>query len=420
FLVIIEIAHERIDSFKRLLRQIHLRRTGKQEVMVFRHYNNRYKVFFTVLLLHLAFASCFLYFFSYKCDVDVGNAIEESLALLPPMNDTYIKPPPGVDPNIKIFMGILTVDEKTEIRNYLRGMYRHNNAALAQYLGVQESPITIKFVLGLPKDEYVDEIRQESEKYGDIVVLNITENKEDGKTFKFFEWFAENANDDSFIHLIHYYREIQDLPRKHVFYGLALNYTETNEGEGMVFMWGMGYTISRDLVTDIARSDWARSHVTGSEDYWVGCWICKMAREHKYLVHYVGFLHVGWPVRNFHGNPIHDILFDANNIDDHRFPDESILIHRIKNVDDFKLIEKIFFYNDGSPKVRVIRNSTTPGLIAKKEIFQGCWVMDERNQTWEEVLDWTQAQDIYKNWFYEAWGFKEGEWQGRYVPKGII
>ncbi|CAG8746748.1 3238_t:CDS:2, partial [Acaulospora morrowiae] len=197
-------------------------------------------------------------------DNGCGKLVSEgSIAPLPPMvDDTYIKPPPGIDPKVTIFIGILTVYEKIEIRNYLRDMYKHNNAALARYLGVQESPVTIKFFLGLPKDGKVDKINKESEKYGDMVVLNITENKEEGKTLKFFDWFAENASilrndnymlkadDDSFIHLIHYYRDIQDLPRERAYYGLLLNYTLINEGTN-VYMWGMGYTISRDLVMDI-------------------------------------------------------------------------------------------------------------------------------------------------------------------------
>ncbi|CAG8702693.1 15910_t:CDS:2, partial [Acaulospora morrowiae] len=174
------------------------------------------------------------------------------------VDDTYIKPPPGIDPSVTVFIGILTVYEKIEIRNHLRDMYKHNNAALARYLGVQESPVTIKFFLGHPKSEQVDKIKKESEKYGDVVVLNITENKEEGKTLKFFDWFAENRNDnymvktddDSFIHLIHYYRDIQDLPRERAYYGLLLNYTLINDGTN-VYMWGMGYTISRDLVMDI-------------------------------------------------------------------------------------------------------------------------------------------------------------------------
>ncbi|CAG8728461.1 7544_t:CDS:1, partial [Acaulospora morrowiae] len=119
--------------------------------MVFKHsqiYATRYKVLFSILLLHLAFFSSFLYYFPYKCDVNIKPVSEESSAPLAPppplpMDDTYIKPPPGVDTNVTVFLGILTVYEKTEIRNYLRNMYKHSNTALARYLGVQESPITV-------------------------------------------------------------------------------------------------------------------------------------------------------------------------------------------------------------------------------------------------------------------------------------
>ncbi|CAG8631342.1 7025_t:CDS:2, partial [Acaulospora morrowiae] len=382
---------------------------------------HRYKVLFSILLLHLAFFSCFLYYFPYKCDVNIKSS---SLAV----DDAHIKTPLGVDPNVTVFLGILTVYEKTEIRNYLRDMYKHSNAALARYLGVQESPITVKFILGIPKDKRVDGINEESKKYGDIVLLNITENMEEGKTITFFDWFAENASilrkddymlkadDDSFIHLIHYYRDIQDLPRKLTYYGLSLNYSNTDELGAKVYMWGMGYTISRDLVEDIVKFDWVRSNVIGSEDYNVGRWMCKLSREKKYLLHYVGYPHSHGLVRNFPENPFHDLYFDRG-INAHRFVDEAILIHRLEKLDDMKTIVDLYLYNDGFPKIKTIRNSTTPGLLTKKEIFQGCWVMDQKKQTWDQARHWTSSLDIYKNWFYEAWGFKEGQWYGYFGPK---
>ncbi|CAG8731059.1 11709_t:CDS:2, partial [Acaulospora colombiana] len=311
------------------------------------------------------------------------------------VNDAYIKPPPGVDRNLTVFIGILTVDEKIEIRKYLREMYARNSDALARYLGVRESPVTIRFVTGLPRGEYVKRLKKESKMYGDIVMLNITENMNNGKTLEFFDWFAKNRkddymmkmDDDSFVHLIHHYRDLQDCPNAY----------------GRLFT-GMGYTISRDLVMDVVKSGWVRSHTRGNEDNVVGRWICEVAKEIKYLVHYVGFTHRGWPknlFRNFRENPFHDVGIDAKNADP-RFPDESIILHRLKSVEEFKVIEDVYFYKEDLSKLRVIRNSTTAGLITKKELFQGCWVMTEKNQTWAQALNWTQAQDIYKNWFYEA------------------
>ncbi|CAG8583822.1 17331_t:CDS:2 [Acaulospora morrowiae] len=358
------------------------------------------------------------------------KTVEEYVSPLPlKVDDTYIKPPLGVNRNLTVFIGILTVDKKFEIRDHLRKMYKHNNGALARYLGVNESPVTIKFFTGHPKGKYKAKLEQESKKHGDIVILNIKENMNGGKTLKFFDWFAENRNDDymlkvdddSFVHLIHYYRDIQDLPRERAYYGFALNFTVHNKDPDL-FMWGMGYTISRDLVMDIVGSRWVRSHAKGNEDNMIGRWMCKVARENKYLIHYVGFTHRGWPndlFRNFRENPFHDVGIDSKNADP-RFPDESIILHRMKSVKEFKAIEDVYFYNDGFPKIRVIRNSTTAGLITKKELFQGCWIMSKKNQTWKQALSWTQARDIYKNWFYEAWGFKEGRWYGHYGPKDKI
>ncbi|CAG8844270.1 5945_t:CDS:2, partial [Racocetra persica] len=81
-------------------------------------------------------------------------------------NDTYTKPPPGVDQNLTIFIGIMTYYEKIDTR---------------------------EFILGLPEDENKDKLEEESKMYGDIVILNITENMNEGKTFEYFIWFAKHV-----------------------------------------------------------------------------------------------------------------------------------------------------------------------------------------------------------------------------------
>ncbi|CAG8712768.1 676_t:CDS:2, partial [Dentiscutata heterogama] len=167
------------------------------------------------------------------------------------------------------------------------------------------------------------------------------------------------------------------------------------------FMGGSGYTLSRDLVIDIAESDWAVSNVVGNEDWLVGEWACHVAREKKYFVHYVGF--TSWvPIRQ---NPIHD--FDEN-LDLHIFG-ETIMIHQVKGIEKLNAIKNVYSeYEEGFPVVRVIRNSTATGLATKREIIPKCWTTHEKEQFWD------QLQSTYKNWFYEAWDFKEGKWYEYY------
>ncbi|CAG8834230.1 42414_t:CDS:1, partial [Gigaspora margarita] len=161
-----------------------------------------------------------------------------------------------------------------------------------------------------------------------------------------------------------------------------------------------GYTLSRDLIIDIAASDWVSSNFEDNEDWLVGEWVCHVAREKKYFVHYVGF--TSWlPIRQ---NPIHD--FDEN-LDLH-FLSEAIMIHQIKEIKKLNAIKDMYSeYEDGLPIVRVIQNSTAEGLVTKKEIVPRCW---RKKEIWNQTL-----QNTYKNWFYEAWGFKEGKWRGYYV-----
>ncbi|CAG8443852.1 3707_t:CDS:2 [Dentiscutata heterogama] len=231
-------------------------------------------------------------------------------------------------------------------------------------------------------------MEEESKMYGDIVILNITENMNQGKTFEYFNWFAKHRednyllklDDDTFLHLIHYYRDLQDLPRERAYYGNALGY----EHETYAYMGGAGYTLSRDLVIDIVRSNWVNSNVEGNEDWLVGEWVCHVAREMKYFVHYVGF--TSWvPSRQ---NPIHD--FDEN-LDLH-FLSETIMIHQVKNIEKLKAIKDVYSeYEEGFPIVRVIRNSTVEGLATKREVIPRCWTALEIEQIWD------QLQSTYKN-----------------------
>ncbi|CAG8743922.1 16464_t:CDS:2, partial [Dentiscutata heterogama] len=126
-----------------------------------------------------------------------------------------------------------------------------------------------------------------------------------------------------------------------------------------------GYILSRDLIIDIVESDWVNSNVVGQEDWLVGEWI--------------------------------------------------IISHRIKDFESLKVIKDMYTeYEEGLPILRVIRNSTTEGLAAKTEIAPRCWTELER-ELWNQSL-----QNTYKNWFYEAWGFKEGMWYGHYGPADDI
>ncbi|CAG8550501.1 7023_t:CDS:2 [Cetraspora pellucida] len=261
-----------------------------------------------------------------------------------------------------------------------------------------------------------DKLEKESKIYGDIVILNITENMNDGKTFEYFKWFAKHRDDnymlklddDTFLHLIHYYRELQDLPKERVYYGNALGHYQGTYS----YMGGAGYTLSRDLVVDIAGSHWASSNVKGDEDWRVGEWVCHLSREKKYFVHYVGFTE--WV--SSRQNPIHDF---NEKLDLHFFV-ETILVHHIKDIKKLNVIKDLYSeYEKGLPMIRVIRNSTTEGLVTKMELPTRCWSTLEKEQMLNQTKDqiWNQTSQIaYKNWFYEAWGFKEGKWYGHYGP----
>ncbi|CAG8675479.1 2799_t:CDS:2, partial [Acaulospora morrowiae] len=181
---------------------------------------------------------------------------------------------------------------------------------------------------------------------------------------------------------------------KRAYYGAVYYGQGPDDDRSFSYMGAAGYTLSSDLVIDIVGSNWVSSNIKGYEDRLVGDWICHVAKEKKYFVHYVGFTTTWKAMRQ---SPFHDFDKDLD-LD----PSETILIHQLKGLEKCNAMKYTYVeYEGGLPMLRVIRNSTAKGLVTKKDIIPDCW---KKEQIWNQTL-----QNTYKNWFYEAWGFKEGK-----------
>lgn len=93
-----------------------------------------------------------------------------------------------VDP-VGVFVGVFSTDSARERRMLIRQTYgTHWKSRVSGTEGVR-----LKFILGLPRPKYENLVQLEMATYGDIVILDIPENMNAGKTHAFFTWAAENA-----------------------------------------------------------------------------------------------------------------------------------------------------------------------------------------------------------------------------------
>lgn len=90
----------------------------------------------------------------------------------------------SLDP-VNVFVGVFSFDAAYERRHLIRSTYMR-----------QSSPgpnVQVKFILGRPRPNHARRIALEMETYNDLVVLDTKENMNQGKTYSFFNWAAENA-----------------------------------------------------------------------------------------------------------------------------------------------------------------------------------------------------------------------------------
>lgn len=194
-----------------------------------------------------------------------------------------------------VYLGVFTVDHAVERRNVIRQTYdSHPNSRKPGSEGVR-----LRFIMGRPSDEFADAVAAENAEHDDIVVLDIDENMNNGKTFHYFSWAAENAtvpdyeyssagkaiyrgekrpayiakaDDDAFIVLSELERHLRGSPRKMTHWGYLVNNW---------FMAGECYAVSHDLAEYIATSPEVAEQVTGKEDKRMSHWLHEHPEREK-------------------------------------------------------------------------------------------------------------------------------------------
>jgi len=113
----------------------------------------------------------------------------------------------------------------------------------------------------------------ESLHHGDVMVLDIEENMNYGKSFTFFSSVAAGevhydyvmkVDDDSYVRLENLAKSLEPLPRVDLYYGYVLP-CESQDAYAW-YMAGMGYILSWDLVEWVRESPIPRNATEGTED----------------------------------------------------------------------------------------------------------------------------------------------------------
>uniref|UniRef100_A0A0E0QRS4 Galectin domain-containing protein n=1 Tax=Oryza rufipogon TaxID=4529 RepID=A0A0E0QRS4_ORYRU len=183
-----------------------------------------------------------------------------------------------VRPELRLLVGVLTTPKRYERRNIVRLAY-----ALQPAVPPGVAQVDVRFVfcrVADPVDAQL--VALEAARHGDILVLNCTENMNDGKTHEYLSsvprMFASSpydyvmkTDDDTYLRVAALVDELRHKPRDDVYlgYGFAVG------DDPMQFMHGMGYVVSWDVATWVSTNeDILRYNDThGPEDLLVGKWL---------------------------------------------------------------------------------------------------------------------------------------------------
>ncbi|KAI8905246.1 hypothetical protein DFJ77DRAFT_479415 [Powellomyces hirtus] len=180
-----------------------------------------------------------------------------------------------------VLLGVVTSADRFEKRRIIRNTYGQD----------ARSSTRIVFVVGRQdwETETGRELSKEAHMYGDIMVLDIDENGDNGKTFTFFQTaatvfsscpftYVAKVDDDVWFHLPHLESRLDAAapyaPTTGVYYGVHLDWMREFH-----YMAGMITCLSWNIVQWVATDPYAAIHAVGPEDVKTGQWVLEFGRQ---------------------------------------------------------------------------------------------------------------------------------------------
>ncbi|XP_030535615.2 beta-1,3-galactosyltransferase 6 [Rhodamnia argentea] len=293
---------------------------------------------FMIVSLFLIFFLCVLASineFRYETLSKFGRC---ALSNIPQFNDfstnLSVENSSSSNDEIRILIGVLTLPDQYHKRHFLRMIYGTQSPAGGR--------VDVKFVFcNLTREEQHVLVALEIMRYDDIIIMNCTENMNNGKTYTYFSSLPEmlkgadrphppyhyvmKADDDTFFRLEKLVASLRPLPREDLYYGFVI---PCHSMDPFVdYMSGMGYMVSWDLVEWISESDIARNHTEGAEDLVFGAWLRDGRRaKNRY--------NAKWAMYNYP---------DPKDPCQHEFWPDTIAVHTVKTPE--KWLQTLKYFN---------------------------------------------------------------------------
>lgn len=196
------------------------------------------------------------------------------LSSLPPSSHTC-----NTEQTPKLFIGIFSTPDKYDRRSLIRTL-------MSRYFdGIDKAILDYSFIVAQSSDiTQNEELIKESERFADIMSLDIPENMDNGKTFHFYKHlhqlheknetfqphFVTKCDDDTMLVIPALLNSLKELDcNQNIYWG-------TSAGRSQHFpeyFRGLAYILSWPLVKWIGNSDISTLHQQGIEDARTGQWL---------------------------------------------------------------------------------------------------------------------------------------------------
>lgn len=226
-------------------------------------------------------------------DLFIFNSLKGSMKPLDePIRPSEDSNSPVIQPQFAYPLGLCLPRSSSHRKTAFMGVYStakdfHRRSLIRlTYLRDKPEDIDLYFIIGQPETEmHQTLVSLDMSRYGDIIVLNITENLTEGTTYEFFKTigtlfrdgdytFVAKVDSDAWCDLPNCGTHLRELISQKKSTGTYFGRAIGN------FMAGMGYVLSWDLVLWIGTDEYPLSHQQGFEDELVAEWLRQSGKEH--------------------------------------------------------------------------------------------------------------------------------------------